>query len=584
MGAAAITNSQTDPATDYATRVVAGEVVAGGLVRLACERHLRDLADGGDRGLYFDPHAAARVFRFFGFLRHTEGAFAGKRFALMPWQMFIVGSLFGWRHKRGGARRFRTAYVEVAKGNGKTPMAAGVGLYGLTADNEAGAQVFTAATTRDQAAIAYHDATNMAAASPEIAARISFSASGMAVVPTRSFFRPVSSEKRGLDGKRVHMAIIDELHEHASAIVVDKMRAGTKARRQALIFEITNSGYDRNTVCYAHHELSSRILSGIISNDSWFAFIAALDPCTACAAAGRTAPNDDCADCDDWRDERVWVKANPGLDTILPRAYLREQVAEAVAMPSKENIVRRLNFCQWTEQAVRWLAMTDWDACPKQTPGEEQLRRRICYGGLDLSTKVDLAAWALVFPPAPDDPNWVFVLRFFVPADNVRGRVERDHVPYDSWIRAGYITATPGNVCDYDVIENRIVADAKYFRGLQEVGFDPWNATHTANHLLAGGLKLIETRQGTATMSEPSKEFEAILRAKKINHGGNPVLRWNASNVSLKRDHNDNYMPDKERSTERIDGIVAALIAMARAIRNRPAEPSVYQTRGIFRL
>jgi phage terminase large subunit-like protein len=351
-----------------------------------------------------------------------------------------------------------------------------------------------------------------------------------------------------------------------------------------MVIEITNSGYDRNTVCYQHHLLSKQILADIIQNDAWFAYISTLDPCERCAAAGRTSPNDECGQCDDWRDERTWLKANPGLDTILPRDYLREQVAEAVEMASKENIVRRLNFCQWTEQAVRWLSMSDWDACPKTLPQLEALRTRVCYGGLDLSTKIDLTAWALVFPPSTTDSNWVLLVRYFVPEENVRPREQRDRVPYSVWIRSGAIIATPGNVVDYDTIEKQIIEDSRMFRGLQDIGFDPWNATASANHLTAAGLKMIETRQGTATMSEPAKEFEAALRAKKLNHGANPVLRWNAANVSVKRDHNDNYMPDKERSTERIDGIVAALIAFARAVRNQPQQPSIYLQRGIFRL
>jgi phage terminase large subunit-like protein len=253
-------------------------------------------------------------------------------------------------------------------------------------------------------------------------------------------------------------------------------------------------------------------------------------------------------------------------------------------MPSKENIVRRLNFCQWTEQAIRWIPMADWDACPKQLPDIESLRSRVAYGGLDLSTKIDLCAWAIVFPPCPTDPNYVALVRFFVPEDNVRVRETRDHVPYSYWIRDGVVIATPGNVCDYGTIETRIADDCKTFRGLQEIGFDPWNATQTANNLIAKGLKLVETRQGTATMTEPSKEFEAVVKAKKFNHGANPVLRWNASNVAVKRDHNDNFMPDKEKSIERIDGIVAVLIAMARAVKNKPPEESIYNTRGIIRL
>jgi phage terminase large subunit-like protein len=569
-----------DPTSDYARAVLAGEIMAGQLARRACQRHLDDLDHGGDRGLYFDLKTAARAIKFFGFLRHTEGQFAGKRFDLMPFQKFITGSVFGWKN-RSGFRRFRTAYNEIGKGNGKTPLAAGIGLLGLLADTEPGAQVYAAAVTRDQANLSFTDAENMAKGSPELSQRVEFNVGNMAVLATRSYFRPLSSEHRALSGQRVHIAIIDELHEHPNASVVDKIRAGTKARRQALIFEITNSGYDRNSVCFAHHEYSVKILQGVLEDDSWFAYICQLDPCAKCAAAGREAPNEDCADCDDWRDERVSIKANPGLDVILPRQYLREQVREAIGMPTKQNIVRRLNFCQWTEQAVRWIPMSDWDACPK-TIDLTRLVGRPCYGGVDLSTRLDLTAFVKVFPPTDQDPDWVWLCRFFVPRDNVRDRERRDRVPYSAWIKAGFIEATEGDVVDYNVIEERIIEDSKVF-SIEEIGFDPWNATQFGTNLISKGFKMVETRQGPLTFNEPCKDLEARIRSHHVNHGGNPVLRWNASNVSVHQDRNANLSPDKERSTERIDGIVAGLIAMARAIRNGNGG-SVYESRGILRL
>ena len=569
-----------DPTTAYARAVLDGEILAGRLVHLACKRHLADLEAGALRGLRFDPSAVARVMHFFGFLRHFEGKFAGKPFKLDPFQRFIIGSLFGWK-AADGFRRFRTAYLEIAKGNGKTPLAAGVGLYGLLADNEPGAEIYAAAVVRNQAAYLFRKAHSMALASPEIAARIEFNVGNMAVVATNSFFRPVSSEHRALDGPLPHIALIDEIHEHPSSLVVDKIGAGTKNRRQALICEITNSGYDRESVCFKHHEYSTKVLQGIVEDDSWFAYICQLDPCIRCAADGRESPNEECKDCDDWRDEKTWVKANPGLDTIVTRAYLRKQVNEAIGMPSKQNIVRRLNFCEWTAQSVRWIPMAHWDACPNKID-LEALVGRTCYGGLDLSTKIDLTAWAKVFVPTEEDPNWIWALQFFVPADNVLERERRDRVPYSLWIKDGFITATEGNVVDYNALEDAIVKDCETY-SIQEVGFDAWNATQIATNLGERGVTMVETIQGTKTMNEPSKEFEALVRAHRINHGGNPVLRWNASNVSVKRDHNDNLMPDKERSTERIDGIVAGLIAMARAIRNGNGS-SVYESRGILRL
>lgn len=570
-----------DPTTAYARAAVAGEIVAGTLVRLACERHLRDLDHGGERGLRFDMREADRAFQFFRFLRHTEGQFAGKRFELILFQKFIIGSIFGWKNA-DGYRRFRTVYAEIGKGNGKTPMAAGIGLKGFLADGESGAQIYSAAVSRDQANLSFTDAVNMAKSSPDVAKRIEFNKGNMAVPATRSFFRPLSADQGKSSGQRVHVAIVDELHEHPSAAVLDKISAGVKARLQALLVEITNSGFDRNSVCWREHEYAAKVLKGILEDDSLFAYVCQLDPCAECAAAGREAPNEACKNCDDWRDEANWIKANPGLDEILPREYLRKQVREAVGMPSKQNIVRRLNFCEWTESAVRWLPMTHWDQCPNKI-NPELLRGRECFVGVDLSTKIDLTASVSVFPPTDDDPNWVWMPRFYVPKDNVRERERRDNVPYRRWIDAGFIEATEGDVVDYAVIEKRIEEDSKIY-SIQEIGFDQWNATYFATNMTGKGFKMVEVRQGKPTMNEPSKELEALVQSHRINHGGHPVLRWMASNVVADRDVNDNIMPAKDSSTGRIDGIVAGLIAMARAIRNLADAPSIYETRGILRI
>jgi phage terminase large subunit-like protein len=283
-----------------------------------------------------------RSLSFFDFLQLAEGEHAGKPFKLEPFQQFIVGSLFGWRGP-DGYRRFRTAYIEIGKGNGKSPLAGGIGLYGMAADDEEGAEIYAAAVTRDQARILFTDAEKMVKASPFLTEIVTQNVNNLAVLSTNSYFRPVSSESRGLDGHRVHMALIDEIREHPNSLVVDKMRAGTKGRRQALILEITNSGYNRETVCWAHHEYSSKILEGLIENDSWFAYVCQLDPCDPCRAEGKDTPTEGCPDCDDWREEKTWIKANPCLDVSITRKYLREQVAEAIGMPTKQNIVRRLS-------------------------------------------------------------------------------------------------------------------------------------------------------------------------------------------------------------------------------------------------
>lgn len=569
-----------DPTTAYASAVVAGEIVAGKLVRLACARHLRDLEQGAARGIYFDAKQARRAFRFFGMLRHTDGQFANKIFQLHPYQQFVIGSLFGWK-KADGSRRFIVAYIEIGKGNGKTPLAAGVGLYGLVADGEAGAQIYSAAVTRDQAMLSFVDAENMAKASPEIADRIDFNVGNMAVVETNSFFRAISSEKRGLDGKRVHIALIDELHEHPSGIVVDKMRAGTKSRRQALIFEITNSGYDRTTVCWQHHEYSAQVLGGILEDDGWFAYVCQLDPCEKCAADGKQMPTDGCPGCDQWTEEATWIKANPGLDVILTRRYLAGQVKEAQGMPTKENIVRRLNFCQWTEQDVRWIPMADWDSCPKTIDLEELAKsKRRCWGGLDLSATNDYTAFLMCFPPLGEDDPWIWVPKIWVPGVTAEERERRDRLPITTWARQGLISVTEGNVVDYDFVIKEIEELGSRF-AIQDIGYDSWNATQAANELGKLGFVMVEMRQGTATLNEPCKMLEKLVRSHQINHGGHQVMRWMASNVVVRVDANGNLAPDKEKSGQKIDGIVAGLMAMGRAIRCQD-EPCVYNSRGFL--
>ena len=563
--------SDACPVKQYAEDVLAGKIAASRHVRLACKRHLEDLLLGPSRGLFFDHAAAKRAIGFFPmFLVFYEGAFDGKPFQLLPFQQFIVGSLFGWKTEVDKFRRFRTAYVEMGKGNGKSPLAAGIGLYGLVADGEAGAEIYSAATTRDQAGILFRDAKAFVDGSPALLKRLIVDKVNIAYRAKNSYFRPVSSEHRGLDGKRPHIALIDEIHEHPNAMVVDKMRAGTKGRTQALIFEITNSGYDRHSVCFQHHEYSEKILDGVIENDAWFSFMTSLDVCEACAADGKSIPTDGCPDCDSWQDEKVWSKANPGLDTIIPRKYLREQVAEATEMPSKENIVKRLNFCIWTESVTKWLSMEKWNACGGAVDAEA-LKGHTCYGGLDLSSVSDVTAWVKVFPPDVIGGKYQVLCRFFIPEDNMRERIRKDKVPYDVWTKQGLITATPGGIIDYAYVLDTIRKDAEDY-DIAELAFDRWGSQKITTDLqdigfeVEGKKSLVQFGQGFASMAAPTKELEKMVRAGEIAHGANPVLSWMVSNAVVRTDPAGNMKVDKEKSTERVDGVVALVMAIARAM------------------
>jgi phage terminase large subunit-like protein len=553
-----------DRPTQYATDVVEGRVVASRLVRLACQRHLDDRTQrtGPDGDLVWNADEAQAAIDFFEQVlclpeetTRDDGEappLDGSPFLLRPWQAFIVGALFGW-YTSGGTRRFRTAYVETGKGSGKTPLAAGIALYLLIADGERGAQVFAAAVTRDQAKLAFTDAERMVQASPALREILDQKVNNLAVLETGSFFRPISSEKRGLDGKRVHGAIIDELHEHASDIVVNKMRAGTKGRRSALIFEITNSGYDRHSVCWQHHEYSRSVLEGTQDNDTWFAFVCHLD------------------DGDDWQTEGPhWLKANPNLGVSLPWQYLRDQVREAIGMPSKQNIVRRLNFCEWTEQAERWIEPVAWDASagelrvPPRTL-ETLLEGRACYGGLDLSTTTDLSALVLLFLA---DDGVVDVLPYFwLPEDNLKRRVEKDRVPYDVWAREGLLLLTPGNVIDYEKIRDHVLLCQERF-DMRELGYDPWNGQTLISWLEAAGVICFKVPQRVTTLTNPTKELEKRMLERRFRHHGHPILRWNALNAATESDAAGNIMLSKRRSMERIDGLAASVNALDCLTRN----------------
>ncbi len=576
------------PVTKYAFDVISGKLPANKWMCLACQRHLDDLKNGKKRGLHFDEKAADHIIDFFSeFLCFYEGAFDGQPFMLTPHQQFIIGSIFGWKRK-DGLRRFRTAYIEEAKGQGKSPMAAGIGLYGLAFDNEPGAEIYAAAVTREQAGILFRDARLYADASGSLKGILDIGQHNIAYLAENSFFRPISSERRGLDGKRPHIALIDEIHEHPNDLVVRKMSAGTKTRRQSLIFEITNAGYDRHSICYQHHEYTTKILEGLILDDAWFGIMTGLDVCEKCEKEGKTIPQEGCPDCDDWRDEKVWEKANANLRYLgAPfKDYLRRQVEEAKSMPSQVNIVKRLNFCIWTESITKWLPADKWNACGLPVNAVE-LKGRTCYGGLDLSSNTDLTAWVKVFPPEGDETLYKILCRFFLPEDNMRERVKRDKVPYDVWTRQGFITLTPGNIIDYSFILKTISDDTADY-DIAELAFDRWGSQKITTDLqdlgfvLEGDKKtLIQFGQGFASMNAPTKEVEKMVLAGELAHGGNPVLSWMISNVAIQGDAAGNKKPDKEKSTERIDGAVALIMAVGRAML-RQDTTSIYETRGII--
>ena len=538
----------SDPCTAYAADVVAGQIVAGPHVRAACARHLRDLERGHERGLRFALDRAGHALGFFpDVLRLNGGQFEGKRFELHPAQAFIVGSLFGWV-RDDGTRRFRIAYIEQGKGNGKSPLAAGIGLYGMVADSEPRAEIYAAATKKDQAMVLFRDAVAMVDQSPALAKRLHKSGRGdqtwnLFDQKSNSFFRPISADD-GQSGPRPHVALVDELHEHKTATVMGMLAAGRKWRRQPLVLAITNSGTDRKSVCFEYREKGIRVVSGIEQADDIFAYICALDE-------GE----------DPFVDESCWVKANPLLGSVITAQYLRDEVNGARGMPSKESLVRRLNFCEWVEAHNPFVPFDKWMAA-KATYGLEKFRGMTAIGAFDLSATTDLTAAVLLF--VVDGLHWLWPM-FWIPADGLAERVKKDGVPYDQWVKAGHVFTTPGAAIDKDHVVARVAELlGKHDITLSKAPFD----RHRIDVLQAACSRLGVTwplepyGQGFVDMAPAVDAFETALVSGTLRHPGNPCLDWNCANAIAVTDPAGNRKLDKSKATGRIDGLVGALMTL----------------------
>ena len=541
--------------------VLSGKQVACKWVRLAVERNVRDLESGAERGLRFDEAAARQAIAFFGLLKHSKGEWAGQIIHLEPWQQFILWVLFGWKRAEG-TRRFRTAYNECARKNGKTTIAAGIGLYLMVADGEAGAEVYTAATKRDQARIAHAEATRMVKSSPALRKEIAIYKDNLNIEGTASKYEPLGQDADTMDGLNVHGAIIDELHAHKTRDVWDKLETATGSRRQPLMFAITTAGFDRQSLCYQLHEYTEKVLDGVIQDDSFFGIIFSLD------------------ESDQWEDRSVWIKANPNLGVSKKLDDMERKALRAAEMPAALNAFLRLELDIWTQSETKWIDLQHWQGCGAAVDAAG-LRGRTCYAGLDLSSNIDLSSLVLIFPPQADEDSYAVLARFWVPEEAMHERTHRDRVPYEAWVRQGYITATPGNVIDYDYILAQIDEDAQVY-DLHEVAYDRWGSTKIVQEIEERELTCVQFGQGFASMSGPMKELEKLILGHKLAHGNNPVLTWNADNLVARQDPAGNIKPDKERSREKIDGVVALIMALDRALRHQEsASSSVYDEREV---
>ena len=551
------------PAELYAHGVVAGDIPAGEWIRKACARHIEDMETGPERGLYFDENAGQHVIDFFGFLRHSKGKWANTVFELEPWQQFILWALFGWK-RENGTRRFRVAYIEIPRKNGKSTLLAGIGLYLFFADGEQGAEVYTAATKRDQARITHGEATSMVKKSPALRRRIKIFRDNMHVLATASKFEPLGADSDTADGLNISGAVVDELHAHKSRGMWDVIDTATGAREQPLIAAITTAGYDKHTICYEQHEYSKKILDGIIEDDTHFAYIACVD------------------DPEKWDEEIEWAKANPNLGVSVGIDDLRRKAKKAKEQPAALNAFKRLHLNIWTEAETLWLNLIKWDENATQTDFDDLIGRK-CYGGLDLSSTIDITAFVLLFPR--DDGGYDVLCFFWVPGESMIKREKKDRVPYPVWSDQGFIEKTDGDVVDYNAVRAKIIHLSELF-DMQEIAYDRWNSSQIVSDLLDDGADMVPLGQGFASMSAPSKELEKLVIGGDFHHGGNPVLRWMASNTVVQTDAAENIKPAKNKSVEKIDGVVSAIMALAMAMSHEaddtPKTP--YKKRGIISL
>lgn len=517
---------------------------------------------------HYDKEKADKAVNFIQKLRHTKGKWFNKPFLLLPWQEQIIRDIYGIV-KPDGTRQFTTAYIEIPKKMGKSELAAAVALKQLCADGEQRAEVYGCAADRQQASIVYDVAKDMVELCPALSKRIEIRKANklMTYLPTNSRYQVLSAEASSKHGFNISAVVFDELHTQPDRRLYDVMTQGSgDARTQPLYFLITTAGSDTKTVCYEVHQKAKDIIKGTKTDPTFYPVIFGAD------------------EGDDWTSPEVWKKANPSLGVTVDIEKVKAACDSAKQNPAEENSFRQLRLNQWVKQAVRWMPMKRWDECAFEVD-ENALEGRVCYGGLDLSYTSDITAFVLVFPPEdPDDPDDKYIVLpfFWVPEDNIPLRTKRDHVNYDVWVRQGYVFSTEGDVIHYGAIEKFIEQLGERFN-IREIAFDRWGAAQMAQNLEDMGFTVVRFGQGFKDMSPPTKELMKLVLEKRIAHGGNPVLWWMFDNVVVRTDPAGNIKPDKEKSTEKIDGAVAMIMALDRAIRcgcNNGA--SVYDNRGLL--
>ena len=535
-------------AADYAARVLDGSQLACKWVKLACQRQRDDLKRWKEDGPFvWDPEAASRVCRFIELLTHTKGELAGQRINLEPWQAFILTTAFGWRRREDGGRRFRRVYIEVARGNGKSCLSSGVALYCLVADNEPGVEVYSFATTRDQAKIVFGDAKRMAEMNLPLRKRFGLKvlANALYVPGTGSTFQAKSAEGSTLDGLNTHLAVVDELHAHKTRAVYDVVETSLGKRRSSLLWCITTAGFDTSGICYEVRTMSTWLLERQAIDETQFAVI-------------YTADEDD-----DWTSPEALEKANPNWGVSVRPEMILSLLAKAKALPSAINNFKTKHLDIWCSASNAWMDMGAWGQCEDNTLRLEDFEGERCIIGLDLGSKNDMTAKVRVFPLESDGPTrYAVFCDFYLPERAVENAVNSQ---YSGWAEEGHLHVTPGAMTDLNVVEEDLREDLSRFN-VEAVVYDPWQATQMATTLSEDDAPMVECRMTVQNMSDPMKSVEALVLDRRLLHDGNPILTWMMGNVVAKLDAKDNIFPRKERYEQKIDGVIALIMAMGNAL------------------
>lgn len=517
-------------------------------------------------GCYFDAGDADKVVDFFAAkLKHIEGVHAGKPFILEDWQKAVVGAVYGFK-RADGYRRFAEVFEYVPRKNGKSTFCGGLVIVMGLCDNEPGAQMYSAAADREQAALVYRQSRGMIESDPELSEVCQIRKSIKTIeFPSNTIYKALTSEAKSKHGQNTSFVIVDELHAQRDRELVDVLMTGTGSRTQPIVWHITTADFIRESICNQKLDYARKVRDGIIDDPSFL-------PVIYEASAE-----------DDWTDPKVWAKVNPNLGVSVFESYLKRECQRAQDDPEFENTFKRLHLNIQTATDCRWMNMEKWDKCDGAVV-EDDLIGRPCHAGLDLASRADLAAWVLVFPPYQDDPNWVVLPRIFVPQACIDRRERDNSAPYHTWAKEGWMIATDGDRCDYDTIRKQIVADVKRF-DLISIGADPWNLEYLQQKLgedLDAQL-VFEFRQGFKSMSEPTKELKSLIDSELLSHGGNPVLRWMAANAVVISDDADNVKLSKKKSGEKIDALISTVMGVGRALLpDETPPPSVYETRGVL--